>query len=113
MLYLRIIIFSKYPITDVRISIDSKYLGNAIKSIDNENLYVFPWNASIYNDNLLHDLLVEIKDNQNNTVKNENQFSLSTTTITAWTRSKLVLFIHWPTFVRFYFKFKIIFFFSF
>ncbi len=75
-------------------------MGNAIKSIDNENLYVLSWNASVYNNGQLHDLLIEIKDNQNNTIRNENQFSLATTTITSWTHSKLVLFIHWPTFVK-------------
>jgi len=96
--HIRIVIFSKWPIIDVRISIDSKYIGNAIQSIDNENLYVLPWNASFYNDGKLHDLLVEIKDNQNNTVINQNQFSLSTTTFTAWNRAKFILLIHWPTF---------------
>jgi hypothetical protein len=75
-------------------------LGNAIKSIDNENLYVLPWNASFYHDGGLHDLLVEIRDNQNNKIQNENQFSLATTTMTAWTRSKFILFIHWPSFVK-------------
>ncbi|CAF4315331.1 unnamed protein product, partial [Adineta steineri] len=60
--------------------------------------YVLPWNASFYNDGSLHDLSVEIRDNQNNTIKSENQFSLSTSTITAWTKSKIILIIHWPTF---------------
>ncbi|UJR16488.1 hypothetical protein I4U23_003391 [Adineta vaga] len=96
--HIRIVIFSKFPIVDVRVTIDTKFLGNAIKAIDHENLYVLPWNASLYNDGFLHNLIVEIKDNQSNIIKSENQFSLATTTITAWTRSKLVLFIHWPTF---------------
>jgi len=74
-------------------------LGNANQSIDNEHLYVLPWNASFYNDGYHHQLFVEIKDNQNNIIKSENEFSLATTTITAWTRSKFILFIHWPTFV--------------
>ncbi len=74
-------------------------MGNAKQSIDNEHLYVLPWNASFYNDGHHHQLLVEIKDNQNNIIKSENEFSLATTTITAWTRSKFILFIHWPTFV--------------
>jgi len=77
-------------------------LGNAIKSIDNENLYVLSWNASVYNDGLHHDLVVEIKDNQNNKITNENEFSLGITTKTAWTKSKLLLFIHWPTFVNYF-----------
>jgi hypothetical protein len=99
----RIVIFSKNPIIDVRISIDSIYLGNAIQSIDNKNLYVLPWNTSIYNDGLLHDLLVEITDNQNNKINNENQFSLGITTRTAWTHSKFILYMHWPAFVNFIF----------
>jgi hypothetical protein len=77
-------------------------LGNAIKSIDNDNLYVLPWNASVYNDGSLHNLLVEMTDNQNNKIQNEIQFSLANTTITAWTASKIVLFVHWPTFVKFF-----------
>jgi hypothetical protein len=97
---LRIVIFSKSPIVEVRVSIGSKYLGNAVQSIDNQNLYVLPWNASFYNDGLLHALSVEIKDEKNNVVKSENEFSLGTTTKTAWTSSKFILFVHWPTFVR-------------
>ncbi|CAF0901873.1 unnamed protein product [Adineta ricciae] len=96
--HIRIVIFSKFPIVDVRVSIDGKFLGNAVKAIDHESLYVLAWNASLYNDGRLHDLTVEIKDKQNNELKSENQFSLATTTITAWTRSKLILLIHWPTF---------------
>jgi hypothetical protein len=99
------LIFSKSPIIEVRVSIDSKYLGNAVQSIDNQNLYVYPWNASVYNDGNHHQISVEIKDNQNNIIKSENEFSLSTTTITAWTRSKFVLFVHWPTFVKIIFFF--------
>lgn len=97
---LRIVIFSKNPITEVRISIDSKDLGVAIQSIDNPNLYVLPWNSTVYNDGVLHDLSVKIHDNQNNQWQVENQFSLATTTITAWTQSKFILYIHWPTFVK-------------
>ncbi|CAF0776147.1 unnamed protein product [Adineta steineri] len=96
--HIRIVIYSKLPIVDVHVSIDKKFLGYAKPSIDNEHLYVLPWNASFYNDGSLHDLSVEIRDNQNNTIKSENQFSLSTSTITAWTKSKIILIIHWPTF---------------
>ncbi|CAF3466928.1 unnamed protein product [Rotaria sp. Silwood1] len=96
--HIRIVIFSKWSIVDVNVSIDSKFLGTAIQSIDNKNLYVLPWNASFYNDSHLHTLSIEINDNQNNRIKIENQFSLATTTITAFTGSKLILLIHWPTF---------------
>lgn len=96
---LRIVIFSKNPITKVQVSIDSKDLGEAIQSTDNENLYVLPWNSTFYNDGLLHDLSVNIQDSRNNQLQVENEFSLATTTITAWTRSKFILYIHWPTFV--------------
>ncbi|CAF0820817.1 unnamed protein product [Rotaria sordida] len=96
--HIRIVIFSKWSIVNVNISIDSKFFGTAIESIDNENLYVLPWNASFYNDGHLHTLSIEIKDNQNNTMKIENEFSLTTTTITAFARSKFILLTHWPTF---------------
>lgn len=93
-------IFSKNPIVEVRVSIDSKDLGVALQSIDNENLYILPWNSTVYNDGSLHDLSVKIQDNQNNQLTIENEFSLATTTFTAWTKSKLILYIHWPTFVK-------------
>ncbi|CAF4268771.1 unnamed protein product [Rotaria socialis] len=96
--HIRIVIFSQWPIIDVKVSIDSKFLGNAIQSIDNQNLYVLQWNASYYHDGYHHKLSVEIKDNQNNKMKTENEFSLSTTTVIAWTLSKFILSIHWPTF---------------
>ena len=95
----RIVIFSKNPIVKVEISIDSKYLGDAVKSVDNDNLYVLKWNTSVYHDGFLHDLSVVIHDNKNQILNLQNQFSLSTTTITAWTKSKFILYIHWPTFV--------------
>ena len=94
------VIFSKWLIVNVSVFIDSKFLGYAKQSIDNQNLYVLPWNTSFYNDNHLHNLSVEIKDNQRNIIKIGHKFSLDTTTTTLWTRSKLILFIHWPTFVR-------------
>ncbi|CAF4158500.1 unnamed protein product [Rotaria sp. Silwood2] len=96
--HIRIVIFSKWSIVDVSVSIDSKFTGTALQSIDNNNLYVLPWNASFYNDGHLHTLSIEVKDNQNNKMTTENEFSLTTTTITAFTRSKFILFIHWPTF---------------
>lgn len=75
-------------------------MGNAIQSIDNQNLYVLPWNSTLYNDGKLHKLSIEVKDDQNNKMITENEFSLDTTTITAWTRSKFILFVHWPTLVK-------------
>ena len=57
----RVVIFHKWPIVDMRISIDSKILGSALPSRDNPNLFVLPWDASRYNDGKLHWILVEIK----------------------------------------------------
>jgi hypothetical protein len=60
----RIVIFSKLSIINVNISIDGQYIGSAIRSIDNQNLFILPWNTSLYNDNNLHEILVEIKVKQ-------------------------------------------------
>lgn len=57
----RIVIFSRVSIVTVRVSIDGEYLGLAIPSIDNQNLFVLPWNTSLYNDEKLHQIVVEIK----------------------------------------------------
>lgn len=75
-------------------------MGSAIESIDNKNLYILPWNTSLYNDDHLYKLTVEIKNDQNNTIKIEHEFSFSTITKTIWTRSNFILLIHWPTIVK-------------
>jgi hypothetical protein len=59
--FFRIVIFSKLSIINVNISIDGKYLGSAIQSIDNQNLFVLPWNSSLYADENLHEISVEIQ----------------------------------------------------
>jgi len=48
-------------IINVNISIDGKSIGSAIQSIDNKNLFILPWNTTLYNDKNLHEILVEIK----------------------------------------------------
>ena len=60
-LFFRILIFAYLPIINVNISIDEQYIGSAIQSIDNPNLFVLPWNTSFYNDGNLHRIVVEIK----------------------------------------------------
>ncbi|CAF0907568.1 unnamed protein product [Didymodactylos carnosus] len=95
--YIRILIFAKHQIIDVRVLIDSKFIGQAKSSIDNPNLFILQWNTSLY-DQGIHEMIVEIKDNQNNVETLTEEFTLTTSTITAWTRSKLVLLADWPTF---------------
>ncbi|CAF4143728.1 unnamed protein product [Rotaria sordida] len=96
--HIRIVIFSKLSIINVNISIDEQYIGSAIQSIDNQNLFIFPWNTSLYNDEKLHKIFVEIKDNGNNTVILQHEFSLSLLKKTKWYQSKIILTIHQPTF---------------
>jgi hypothetical protein len=57
----RIVIFAQLPIVNVNISIDGQYIGLAIQSSDNPNLFVLPWNTSFYNDENLHEIFVQIK----------------------------------------------------
>jgi len=57
----RVVIFNKWSIVNVRVSIDSEVLGSAFPSSDNPNLFILPWNASQYNDGNLHWVSVEIK----------------------------------------------------
>ena len=57
-------IFARLPIVHVTISIDGQYLGSARRSSDNSNLFVLPWNASLYHDEKLHQILVQIKVNK-------------------------------------------------
>ena len=59
--HFRILIFSRIPIISVNVSIDGQHLGSALPSIDNKNLFVLPWNTSLYNDQNLHQILVEIQ----------------------------------------------------
>ncbi len=59
--WFRIVIFSKFSIVNVNVSIDGKYLGMASQSIDNQNLFVLPWNTSLYKDDNLHEISVEIQ----------------------------------------------------
>jgi len=40
------------------------------------------------------------KDKGNNTISLKHEFSLSLSTVTKWNRSKLILKIHQPTFVK-------------
>ncbi|CAF1350298.1 unnamed protein product [Rotaria sp. Silwood1] len=96
--HIRIVIFSNLSIQNVIISIDEQYIGSAIQSKDNQNLFILPWNTNLYNDENLHKIFVEIKDIENNTVTLQHEFSLSLPTITKWNRSKLILTIHQPTF---------------
>ena len=56
----RVVIFHKWPIVGVDVSINAQLLGSATQSNDNRNLYVLPWNASQYNDGRLHRISVEI-----------------------------------------------------
>jgi hypothetical protein len=49
------------PIVNVNISIDGRYIGLAIQSSDNPNLFVLPWNTSFYKDENLHEIFVQIK----------------------------------------------------
>ena len=64
---LRIVIFNKWPIVNVHVSIDSQVLGNAFSPKDNPNLFVLPWNASQFNDGKLHRISVEIKVRRSST----------------------------------------------
>lgn len=96
--HIRILIFSKFTIENVNISIDGKYLGSAIQSKDNRNLFVLSWNPNLYKDEKLHDISVEIKDSKNNRLKLNHEFSLSMKIITKWTRSMFILTFHQPTF---------------
>ncbi|CAF4270819.1 unnamed protein product, partial [Rotaria sordida] len=96
----KLLFFFKSSVVNVSVSIDSQFFGTAIQSIDNKNLYVPPWNASFYNDGHIHTLSIEVKDNQNNRMRIENEFSRTPTTITAFARSKFILLIHWPTFLQ-------------
>ncbi|CAF3775166.1 unnamed protein product [Rotaria magnacalcarata] len=96
--HIRIVIFSKLSIINVNVSIDEQYVGSAVQSIDNQNLFVLPWNVSLYDDGNLHQIFVGIKDNGNNTVILTHEFSVSFTTITRWDPSQIILTIHQPTF---------------
>ncbi|CAF3242403.1 unnamed protein product [Rotaria socialis] len=96
--HIRIVIFSKLSIINVNVSIDEQYVGSAVQSIDNQHLFVLPWNASSYDDGRLHQIFVGIKDNGNNTVILTHEFSISFTTITRWNPSQIILTIHQPTF---------------
>ncbi|CAF0716595.1 unnamed protein product [Adineta steineri] len=97
--HIRILVFAQLPISKVDITIDKQYMGSAIQSIDNLNLFVLPWNTSFYNDGNLHEIFVKIKDNANNIVTIKHDFSLSLSTITAWNRSKFLLTVHQPTLI--------------
>ncbi|CAF2727309.1 unnamed protein product [Rotaria sp. Silwood2] len=96
--HIRIVIFSKLSISNVIISIDEQYIGSAIQSNDNGNLFILPWNTSLYNDENLHKIFVEIKDSGNNTIILQHEFSLSLPTSIKWNRSRIILTIHQPTF---------------
>ena len=58
---IRVVIFSPLPIVDVRVTIDSKFVGQAVQSVDTAHLYVLPWNASLYHDGQLHQISVTIR----------------------------------------------------
>ncbi|UJR30002.1 hypothetical protein I4U23_017548 [Adineta vaga] len=96
--HIRILIFAYLPISDVKIFIDGQAKGSAVQTNDHKNLFVLPWNTSLYNDGNLHEISVQIKDNGNNTVTITHEFSFSLSTRIPWNRSKFLLSIHLPTF---------------
>ncbi|CAF1094303.1 unnamed protein product [Adineta ricciae] len=96
--HIRIVIFSYLPIVDVQISIDEQSMGSARQAIDHSNLFVLPWNASIYHDDNLHVISVRIRDQENNSITITHEFSLTLSTITSWNKSKILLTVHQPTF---------------
>jgi hypothetical protein len=55
------VVFSKWSIRQVKVTIDSQLLGLARVAVDHPNLYVLPWNASVYHDGHLHQISVEIE----------------------------------------------------
>lgn len=57
----RILVFAKQSIVKVDVQIDGKTIGQAVRSIDNANLFVLPWNTSVYNDEKLHRIVVNIR----------------------------------------------------
>ena len=59
----RILIFSKKSIDQVKIFIDSKYIGLAQSSIDNSHLFILQWNPNEFNDEFIHQIRVEIQVN--------------------------------------------------
>ena len=60
-LFSRILIFSQEKIINVEIFIDGKMIGHAKQSIDNKNLFVFPCNTNLYDDENLHEISVQIQ----------------------------------------------------
>ncbi|CAF0755501.1 unnamed protein product [Didymodactylos carnosus] len=95
--HIRILIFSKHQINNVRVSIDSKFIGYAVNSINNLNLFILQWNTSLYEQGT-HIMHVQIQDYQNNTEELMEEFALSISSVIAWNRSKLILLVHWSTF---------------
>lgn len=57
----RILVFAKQSIVKVDVQIDGKTIGQAVRSIDNANLFVLPWNTSVYNDEKLHRIVVNVR----------------------------------------------------
>ena len=57
----RILVFAKQSIVTVDVQIDGKAVGQAVRSIDNKNLFVLPWKTSLYNDEKLHRIVVNIR----------------------------------------------------
>ena len=57
----RILVFAKRPIVTVEVQIDQKRLGQAVRAKGNRNLFVFPWNTSLYADEKLHQIVVTIR----------------------------------------------------
>ena len=117
LLLFRILIFSKRPLTDVQVSIDGQTVGQASRSPDNANLFILPWNTSVYSDESLHRISViiqvsdtntqaflhfifcSLQDEQNQRLELAHDFSLTNSTINTWGRAKILLSFHWPTVV--------------
>ncbi|CAF0777759.1 unnamed protein product [Didymodactylos carnosus] len=59
--HIRILIFSHHPILTVHVTIDSDFIGNAVQSVDNLQLFVLKWNPTKYDDDKDHKMIVQIK----------------------------------------------------
>jgi hypothetical protein len=114
----RILAFAVRPIVSVSVSIDGRRSRRARRSTDNDNLFVLPWNASVYLDEQLHEISVNIRvrdtsvrsansccltraqDIGNDTLQLKHEFSVSSDATSSSDQSNVILVVHWPSLVR-------------